>query len=293
MNVNLYIEYEKLIAILKKSPSFIYSMNINEEVIFNFSVASAVHERPLDAVNIFITDKLPEKIYHNVKYILCSNSPDELDAKTLEIIYDIWPESLSPDFVKFLFQKLQERIKSELENNSEALEYKKRLIEMAHQDHLTGLATRWYLQEYVQNNQHEENITCIYFDLDNFKSVNDSFGHMAGDRALAATGEMLQREFAEGLAARMGGDEFMVVLPGLRKIEEVKDKVNTFMKNLAEYYETTRTMKALSVSAGISQRFTGVKKSMNRLIHESDMALYAAKKSGKNCCKIYDESMEI
>ncbi|MDY6399333.1 MAG: GGDEF domain-containing protein [Synergistales bacterium] len=167
-------------------------------------------------------------------------------------------------------------------------EHQKRLVEMAHQDYLTGLATRWYLQEYVQNIQHEENLTCIYFDLDNFKYVNDTYGHQAGDRALAATAEMMQREFSDGLAARMGGDEFMVVLPGLRTLDEVEAKVNTFIKNLSDYYKTMPTMKKLSVSAGISQKLSGSEKSIDVLIHESDTALYAAKKSGKNCCRIYN-----
>lgn len=166
-------------------------------------------------------------------------------------------------------------------------EYQKRLVEMAHQDYLTGLATRWYLQEYVQNIQHEENLTCIYFDLDNFKNVNDTYGHQAGDRALAATAEMMQREFSDGLVARMGGDEFMVVLPGLRTIEQVEAKVNTFIKNLSDYYKTMNTMKNLSISAGISQKLKGSEKSIDTLIHESDTALYDAKKSGKNCCKAY------
>ena len=167
-------------------------------------------------------------------------------------------------------------------------EYQKRLVEMAHQDYLTGLATRWYLQEYVQNIQHEENITCIYFDLDNFKEVNDTYGHQAGDRALAATAEMLQREFSDGLAARMGGDEFMIVLPGVRSLKDVQLRVNTFMKNLLDYYKSTPTMKNLSVSAGISQKVKGSTKTIDILIHESDTALYSAKKSGKNCCKIYN-----
>ena len=179
--------------------------------------------------------------------------------------------------------------------SSESLDksqYQKRILEMARQDYLTGLATRWYLQEYIENKKNEENITCIYFDLDNFKKVNDTYGHQAGDRALAATAEMIQREFTDGFAARMGGDEFMVVLPGLRTASEVESKVNLFMKNLLDYYRGVKTMNVLSISAGISQKLKGVEKSIDRLIHESDIALYEAKKSGKARCKIYNPSME-
>ena len=176
---------------------------------------------------------------------------------------------------------------------NQELEYQKRILEMARQDYLTGLATRWYLNEYIENNKDEKNITCIYFDLDNFKFVNDTYGHGAGDRALAATAEMIQREFTDGFAARMGGDEFMLVLTGERNVKEVESKVNNFMKKLLEYYAQTNTMKTLSISAGISQKLQHQDKTIDRLIHESDIALYDAKKNGRACCKIYQPSMEL
>ncbi|MBR0079860.1 MAG: diguanylate cyclase [Synergistaceae bacterium] len=176
---------------------------------------------------------------------------------------------------------------------NQELEYQKRILEMARQDYLTGLATRWYLNEYIEKNKDEKNITCIYFDLDNFKFVNDTYGHGAGDRALAATAEMIQREFTDGFAARMGGDEFMLVLTGERNVKEVESKVNNFMKKLLEYYAQTKTMKTLSISAGISQKLQHQDKTIDRLIHESDIALYDAKKNGRACCKIYQPSMEL
>lgn len=170
-------------------------------------------------------------------------------------------------------------------------EYQKRILEMARQDYLTGLATRWYLQDFIERNRHERNITCIYFDLDNFKSINDQFGHQAGDRALAATAEMMQNEFPDGFAARMGGDEFMLVLLGRRDILSTAKRVTDFMTKLLKYYSTTRTMKGLSVSAGISQSVPDTEKTIDQIIHEADRALYEAKKSGKSMCKVYQPSM--
>lgn len=243
-------------------------------------------------LNVFITKKLPSKIISGSKYILCSKNHTELDAETLSVLYDLWPEPLTASLLKFYFTKLLERIKSEQENTSEELEHQKRMIEMARQDYLTGLATRWYLNEYILKNQDEKNVTCIYFDLDNFKAVNDTYGHRAGDRALAATAEMMQRDFTDGFCARMGGDEFMIVLLGHQDPFDVERKVNEFMAGLLEYYAGTRTMKALSVSAGIAQKLDGEEKSIDQLIHESDIALYEAKKSGRACCKIYRPSMD-
>ena len=184
------------------------------------------------------------------------------------------------------------RIKFEVENSAEHLEHQKRILEMARQDYLTGLATRWYLQDFLEQNRHERNITCIYLDLDNFKSVNDTFGHQAGDRALAVTAEMMQREFPDGFASRIGGDEFMLVLLGKRNISDVERRVNDFMSKLMKYYAASHTMKALSVSAGISQSVPDREKTIDQIIHEADRALYAAKNSGKAQCKVYGASME-
>ena len=240
-----------------------------------------------DYINVVIVPELPTKILKHVKYVLLSENQNEISEKILDKLFDLWPQPLTPKLLKFYFKKLMRQLKSEIEINSEELEHEKRIVEMARQDYLTGLATRWFLQEYIETHKDEENITCIYFDLDNFKFVNDTYGHQAGDRALAATAEMMQRDFTNGFAARMGGDEFMVVLIGEISVKDVEKKVNLFMKNLLDYYKGTRTMKKLSVSAGISQKLKGEDKTIDQLIHESDTALYEAKKGGRACCKIY------
>ncbi len=276
--INVYVNSSKLSEAMKE-----------EEPSCRFYVLKEpVHE----GTNIIITKDLPESRNSSVRYVLCTSSPEKLRSEQLEGIYMVWPFPLTKALAKFYFRRLLEGLKIESQHTEEYEEYQKRLTEMAHQDYLTGLATRWYLQEYVKNTEHEENITCIYFDLDRFKDVNDTYGHQAGDRALAATAEMMENEFSEGFCARMGGDEFMIVLAGERDISEVEQKVNDFMNKLLGYYATTRTMKKLSVSAGISQRLKGEEKSIDRLIHESDLALYRAKRGGRSCCKIYSASME-
>ena len=276
--INVYLNSPRLTEALREA----------EPLCRYYALREPLHE----GTNIIITNELPESMNASAKYILCSSSYSKLKASELENIYMVWPFPLTKALAKFYFRRLLECLRTERQHTSEHNEYQKRLTEMAHQDYLTGLATRWYLQEYVKTNEHEENITCIYIDLDHFKSVNDTYGHQAGDRALAATAEMMQNEFTDGFCARMGGDEFMIVLAGERDITDVERKVNDFMKKLLAYYATTRTMKKLSVSAGISQRLNGQEKSIDRLIHESDLALYSAKKAGRSCCKIYTPSME-
>ena len=283
--INIYVTGRTLAGILS-------SISPPAGMLCNVTALEAGTHINSQAVNVFVLKKIPSRILDGAKYILCSKSHTELTADELNMLYDLWPEPLTPSLLKFYYRKLLERIQSEQLNTSEELEHQKRIIEMARQDYLTGLATRWYLQEYIRKNQDEQNVTCIYLELDNFKKVNDTYGHQAGDRALAATAEMMQREFTDGFCARMGGDEFMIVLLGLREASDVERKVNAFMSGLLEYYAGTKTMRALSVSAGIAQKTHGDSKTIDRLIHESDMALYEAKKSGRSCCKIYRASMD-
>ena len=221
------------------------------------------------------------------RYILCSKTPQKLSPETLAALYDLWPMPLTPALIDFLFKHTMLRI---IEDSS-GQEHHNRLLEMARQDYLTGLATRWYLRDFIEGNRHERNITCVYLDLDNFKQVNDTFGHQAGDRALAVTAEMMQREFPDGFCARMGGDEFMAVFLGKRDIGNIEARVNEFMSKLMKYCALSRTMNALSVSAGISQSRHDSDKTIDQIIHEADRALYEAKKSGKARCKIYSPSM--
>ena len=251
------------------------------------------HSEPLrqsvSGLSVIISSHLPAPFHSQAKYVLCSRTPHLLTRDVLSRLYDLWPLPLTPSLIRFCFGKLQHRLKAELATDTEHDEHQKRILEMARQDYLTGLATRWYLQDFIERNRHERNITCIYFDLDNFKKVNDTFGHQAGDRALAATAEMMQREFypIDGFCARMGGDEFMVVLLGKRDILDTERRVSGFIRKLMQYYSASRTMQALSVSAGISQTMPGQEKTIDRIIHEADRALYEAKRAGKAQCKIY------
>ena len=277
--LNIYSQSFKMINILsgiEPLPGFVHRFHL-----YGQSLKTS-------GLNIIITGHLPEELAPSAKYILCSRAPQLLTKDTLSRLYDLWPLPLTASLIRFHFRNVQTRIQFEVENTTEHMEHQKRILEMARQDQLTGLATRWYLQDFIERNRHEQNITCIYFDLDNFKSVNDTFGHHAGDRALAATAEMMQNMFPDGFAARMGGDEFMVVLTGKREISDVQKRVNGFMKGLLKYYSGTRTMKALSVSAGISQARADSTKTIDQIIHEADTALYEAKKSGKAQSIIYE-----
>lgn len=244
-----------------------------------------------NAIQILILNEIPlcqDFHFLNDRIVFCTKMPDSLIDSDLALLYELWPAPLTAFTIKFLFNGLLFRIRFEINNQFIDSEYHRRVLEMARQDYLTGLATRWYLKEYTDNHDEEKNFTCIYFDMDRFKQVNDTYGHQIGDQILSLTARMIKQDFQDGFAVRLGGDEFLVVIYGLIPIYVIENRVNEFFKKLFSYYKSNKITQNLSMSAGISQSTFEEYKSIETLIHESDVALYQAKNAGRACCRVYN-----
>jgi diguanylate cyclase (GGDEF)-like protein/PAS domain S-box-containing protein len=161
--------------------------------------------------------------------------------------------------------------------------YEQQNLKHANTDFLTGLNNRRSLFNYLSGLEENSKISLIMADLDKFKSVNDTYGHDAGDEALRITSRVLEECFPDGFIARLGGDEFLVALVGEHELEEVEQRTQNLLDTLLENYSTKDEFKALSSSAGIVQGRLPVCDipSIEKLMKRSDDALYTAKESGK------------
>ena len=174
--------------------------------------------------------------------------------------------------------------------------YQRRIELQAYTDFLTGLYNRMccekdlarYVDEARQNNTHG---ALMYLDLDDFKHINDSLGHQYGDILLQDISKAISRIEGIGNSCyRMGGDEFVIIVPPdsfdrLDKImEEIKDAFATpwYLKD-SDYYCT--------MSMGIV-KFPDHGDSVSELIRKSDVAMYEAKKSGKNRVAEYSDNID-
>ena len=163
-----------------------------------------------------------------------------------------------------------------------------RVEQLAIKDSLTGLYLRRYLldrvpEEISRQIRHKNNFAFLMFDLDNFKSYNDRFGHVAGDIVLRAVGKLLAGFFNEPgmLVCRYGGEEFSVLLPdcNLKKAVELAEEIR---KKISEVTIVLRREKTrISVSIGVAM-FPKNAQNMMELIHKADLALYQAKEKGRN-----------
>ena len=161
------------------------------------------------------------------------------------------------------------------------------LEELAARDALTGLYNRRYFaetmaREFAAAERYDTDMTCLMFDLDHFKAVNDRYGHAAGDEVLTAMSDCIAREMRESdVAARFGGDEFIVLLPRTsaqaagRLAERIVQRFNTYADDHLKGIPAT-------ASVGIASRRSTRPTSAEALIHQADTALYSAKQAGRN-----------
>ena len=170
-----------------------------------------------------------------------------------------------------------EKIIIELENENEKLK----------KDIVTGLATRSEIENYITTLNNDSII--VMCDIDNFKIVNDTYGHSKGDLVLKELGNIIKKNInsdksKNNFAGRYGGEEFLIIFDSndVNLIKKNIDKLNKQFNNL-------NIVPSLSFSAGIS--IFNKEKHIQKAIEEADFALYSAKKTGKNKCVIYTSDM--
>ena len=167
-----------------------------------------------------------------------------------------------------------------------------RFRQMAQRDALTGLATRVVLRDRLTvaleaAKRHHNGLALLMLDIDRFKSINDTRGHHAGDEVLRVTAErIVQAVRKSDTVARMGGDEFVVLLPDLidpRAAESVAAKLVTTLS--APVPVADREL-AVSVSIGVCTAAPG-ELDPEVLLRNADAALYLAKAKGRNCFEVF------
>lgn len=160
----------------------------------------------------------------------------------------------------------------------------------ANTDYLTGLNNRRKLMHYLQDMYTRDDVILVMMDLDNFKQVNDTYGHEAGDKALIEVADILQKCFEDDFIARMGGDEFMIVISE-KNADEVQQHVSDLLAMIGGAYKAHKEFTGVSASAGILPigKIPEQERNMAFLLDMADSLLYQAKNNGKDCYCEYKE----
>lgn len=199
-----------------------------------------------------------------------------LHRRNLPNIYDI-----SPVIHHNLLRILCSRIRS----GNNTLQHSE---QNAHIDSLTGIPNRrWLEYAFQREHQHclEKNIPLclIMLDVDHFKIYNDTYGHLAGDLVLQFAALLLREQLRpHDSMARFGGEEFVVLLPGLGLIEaaQVAERLRHCLASLKQLPNIQPALPGVTISLGVAQLTAGDQ--LSCLLNKADKALYEAKQQGRN-----------
>ena len=162
-----------------------------------------------------------------------------------------------------------------------------RFRELSITDDLTGLYNSRHFfsrlkAEIERTNRYRHPLSLLILDLDNFKRYNDNFGHLAGDRVLSATGDIIKKSIrSTDSAYRYGGEEFAVILPESNEPEALQfaERIRVTLKNEALYADREEKLR-VTVSIGVAQYIP--REEITAFIKRADQNMYTAKKAGKN-----------
>ena len=175
-------------------------------------------------------------------------------------------------------------------NNALTLEYASKVIEEMKIDSLTKLFRKDIFEEILQKElafakrDNKYNLSIAYLDLDNFKSINDNFGHYTGDKVLEKLGECINNDIrGSDIAFRIGGDEFTIIFKGATKqqAKNVCKKIKVDFTSFEFIFNEEITF-SVGLSIGISEFLLEGKEDMQKLLESVDKKLYEAKNRGKN-----------
>jgi len=164
-------------------------------------------------------------------------------------------------------------------------------------DDLTTLANRTYFKEQFNkkinnfNNTNNKFIAVLFIDIDNFKDINDSFGHKFGDEVLIKVSKKFKTTLSNQiLISRNGGDEFLILMDGRNNIESIVDLINEIMELISQPITLKSYNLHLTVSIGVSL-YPNDGNNIDDLLKNADAAMYIAKDDGRNTFKFYQKNM--
>jgi diguanylate cyclase (GGDEF)-like protein len=174
-----------------------------------------------------------------------------------------------------------------LQKLAKMFSYYLELENLAYRDSLTGIYNRQHLYRFFDESPYEHGVVLMV-DLDNFKAINDNFGHDVGNQVLqefASKLESFTKQTKYGYPVRLGGDEFVVVLPMCDQIDQIESNMSRLL-NLLSHWTTPIGDIKLTASIGGIVFNSDYHPNIRTILKKADDALYEAKRLGKNTYKI-------
>ncbi len=187
-------------------------------------------------------------------------------------------------------ERMKKSLELQLQEMAKTVERQQEMIALAKKDPLTGLRNRQEVSDQVNAMLHRDCEGAFFImDMDNFKCVNDTYGHMEGDRVLVRFARALKTVVEkDDIVARLGGDEFVIFSPGHRDKRALKVKAQQIIRQIERGLVTPGRLMRVTVSIGIAMApYDGI--TYEALYGNADKALYITKNGGKNGYQFFED----
>ena len=170
-----------------------------------------------------------------------------------------------------------------------------RLLDQSRTDSMTGLLNKLTTEQEIRSalaSAHSGSLGVLFMvDIDNFKSINDNMGHLAGDSVILEVARQIRRIFRQDdIIGRVGGDEFHIYMRDVRDRSIIRSRARDLCTSIRRLFPGTPSSDAVSISVGVA--VTDAPLPYEELFHKADIALYQAKDHGRNRCEFFGEGGE-
>ncbi|MCT4574815.1 MAG: PleD family two-component system response regulator [Alphaproteobacteria bacterium] len=264
------IDEVEVLSEQKKMDLFVISLSVGGENALRLSSKIKSKELNKNTPILIVGEEDDKKVFIKALEIGCND-------------YIVSPFNNHEYLARTYTQLKKNKYQQQLEKN-----YKKSLS-LVSVDELTGLSNRRYLYSYLENmfeemKTKEQSIAVLMIDIDDFKGVNDTYGHLIGDEVLVEFASRLKGEFRDfDLIARYGGDEFIAVIPYIdeKKAREIAERVRKVISD--KPFALTSDPYKLDINISVGLTLTkDFYRTAEDVIEDADKALYEAKRTGRN-----------
>ena len=261
--------YPREIAFLKILKGRLYELMGEPEKAFHFYTIAKEKEEELN--DFALLKDIQQKRIALAENICTFDELAIIQKEYIDLLHDLEDNNLVKTAIE-----LQIRLQSTSVKTSENIDY------------LTGVYNRKYLEEttnlwLAEASETKKSVVCIVFDIDNLKMINDTYGHLAGDEAIKFVAETCCDEIRkEDVLGRFGGDEFVLVMQDI-SLENAERKASLLARKIETLSSTSSNLPTpVTISVGLGDNLMREVRSFKDLFHLADLALYKAKKNGKN-----------
>lgn len=262
---------KEIFAMVLGAQSFKYWNNEYEDK----DLPQEVKEFLLNNKKIYSLDKEQNKFYIKIKQ-------NDQTHGVFEVSDFLFPEYIER-YLNFAIEigKICGLVLTNIEQYDKLIKSENELQHLSFHDGLTGLYNRTYINNFFNENKTENYLTIFMFDIDGLKYVNDNYGHLEGDKLISAASTILKQCFREtDIVARIGGDEFMAILPDCEV--EMAGVFKTRLENMIKNHNESIQVKHLTL--GVSSGFAVTEKrveTIDSLMQKADDLMYAEKREKK------------